>query len=161
MSDLLKSSTESHDQANDIRMNTTTNPEAATMTATEVFHNALGGYRYGGGSYDTKRRLYEDAHWVLTINTKVPDLAHGDMRDVLDSAGFRTWTREGCTYASAARLIREKLAPVVGRPAFTFLSPDSTLAKIALEIRARGGADALRPGEAMEIAAEIMDTKAA
>ena len=84
------------------------------MTATESFHNAVDGYRYTGGKdYNTTRRLFEDAHWALTVTMKMPDLAHGDMREVLGIAGFETWIGEGCTYASAARLIREKLAPVV------------------------------------------------
>lgn len=89
-------------------------PETATMSATEVFHNALDGYRYtGGNDYNITRRLFEDAHWVRDISMKMPNLAHGDLRDVLDPAGFETWIGEGCTYTSAARLIREKLAPVV------------------------------------------------
>lgn len=84
------------------------------MTATEAFHNALDEYHYTGGTdYNATRRLFEDAHWVRNISAKMPDLAHGDMRDVLNSAEFETWTGEGCTYASAARLIRAKLAPVV------------------------------------------------
>lgn len=89
-------------------------PETATMSATEAFHKALNEYSYtGGNDYNIARRLFEDAHWVRDISMKMPNLAHGDLRDVLDLAGFETWIGEGCTYASAARLIREKLAHVV------------------------------------------------
>ncbi|SEO01717.1 hypothetical protein SAMN04488103_110152 [Gemmobacter aquatilis] len=98
----------------EVNMNTMNTPETATMTATEAFHNALDGYHYTGGTdYNATRRFYEDAHWVLNVGATMPELAHSDMANVLNSAEFRTWTREGCTYASAARLIRAKLAPVV------------------------------------------------
>jgi len=84
------------------------------MTAAEAFHNALDEYRYTGGTdHNATLRLFEDAHWVWNISAKMPELAHSDMANVLNCAEFRTWTREGCTYASAARLIRAKLAPLV------------------------------------------------
>lgn len=98
----------------DMALDNTTTTETATMTATEAFHNALDGYRHTGGTdYNAMRRLYEDAHWVRNISARMPDLAHSDMANVLNSAEFRAWTGEGCTYGSAARLIRAKLAPVV------------------------------------------------
>ncbi len=95
-------------------MNTMTTPDAATMTATEAFHNALNEYRYTGGKdYNLTRRLFEDAHWVRSLNQRLPDFSKSDIESVLDSSGFETWMNDGYTYASAARLIREKLAPIV------------------------------------------------
>lgn len=89
-------------------------PESAALGSTGQFHAALVAYVHcGGEDYNTTRRLFEDAHWVRNLNKEMPILATYDMRKALDSDGFKVWMDEGRTYASGARLIREKLAPVV------------------------------------------------
>lgn len=93
--------------------NTATAPEAATLTAKELFHDMLGAYSHFEGSGDTTRRLYDAAYHVLGVSESMATYAGSDasydLEQVLSVTEIQTWRNEGCTYASAARLIRAKL----------------------------------------------------
>jgi len=92
---------------------TTATPEAATLTAKELFHDMLSAYSHFEGSGDTTRRLYDAAYHVLGVRESMDAYASSDasydLEMVLGGADFQVWRNEGCTYASAARLVRARL----------------------------------------------------
>lgn len=93
---------------------TNASPESASFGAPHQFHAALDAYLHcDGNDYNTTRRLFEDTHWVRNLKKEMPTLAAHDMRKALTPEDFKSWMDEGRTYASASRLIRAKLAPLV------------------------------------------------
>ncbi|SEB41150.1 hypothetical protein [Rhodobacter sp. 24-YEA-8] len=95
-------------------MNETT-PAAMPVTITmEHFHEMLEAYIHFAGKGDTTHLLLDAARHVAFVNEPLHPLARHNVKQVLEAIpAYDALMREGSTYANAARLIREKLTPVV------------------------------------------------